>query len=326
MSIWTPRCRLWKATFSLYKFTGDNKTLKYVIHVGIHKTASTFLQRRFFPAIKGIRFCEGQRTHKRFMRYLIDTDDLEFSQFTAMELFENDSASVAPAPATLLSDEQLYGSAWDGCALRKRICDRLVTLFPEAQIVVVLRNQFDLLQSLYLQYVKTGGSAHWRDFLHAKVHPLIISDAYFKYGNYIAYLMKLFGNDRVTVLLYEDLKSDPIAYLNRWCDILGVEQNSWDQSILRCKENRSISPLVVPMMRFVNKFISSRRQPYLLLPRQLHPVFMKCMIICSNMLPQNSDTSFIPNRAAQEFLADCYESSRRLEQLIDRDLRGLGYP
>ena len=89
-------------------------------------------------------------------------------------------------------------------------------------MVVALRNPPEVLQTLYLQDVKTGGSAHWRAFLSSRRYPLVISPAYYKYGNYVAYLMETFGGDRVSVLLYEDFRTDPAGYLNSWCDILGI--------------------------------------------------------------------------------------------------------
>ena len=306
----------------------EKKTAKYIIHVGIHKTATTFLQRRFLPRLEGVRYCPMRETHEDFLNYVLSVDDLEFSVSRARRLFEKNFQLSKRGGPILLSDEQFYGSPWDGGASRKTICDRLASVFPGAHIVVVLRNQPDLLQSLYLQYIKTGGSAHWSTFLKSRRHPLIISDAYFKYGNYIAYLMETFGNERVTVLLYEDLKYDPAGYLNRWCNILGIGQNSWDEAILQYRENSSLSPTFVPVMRFMNKFASSTRQPYLLLPRWFHSQYSqyrRFKINCSGILPSKPDSEPIPTHAVEEFLKDCHESNRLLEQLINRDLGGLGY-
>jgi hypothetical protein len=267
-----------------------------------------------------------RNTYKHFLQYVLYVDDLEFKASKAREVLNQHLELPELDGPIVVSDEQFYGSPWDGCALRKRNSDRIAAIFPDAQIVVVLRNQRDVLQSLYLQYIKTGGSAHWGDFLKSKAHPLVTSCAYYKYGHYVNYLIDTFGKDRIKVLLYEDFELDPSGYLNQWCTILGIETNSWDKSILSYGDNPSISPSFVPVMRLTNKFTSSIRQPYLLLPRFSHKVTLKCMIKCSAFFRQKVRKWLIPVGAVEAFLVDCHESNRLLEQLINRDLGGLGYP
>ena len=297
--------------------------MRLYIHLGIHKTASTFLQNRFFPILSEIKYCNLRKDYNNFLEYFLSRDDLEFCPQQARNLLCN--GINLSDKKVLISDEQFYGNVWDGCALRNRHCTRLNETFSEATIIIVFRNQVDLLESLYLQYIKTGGSAHWTEFLKANKHPLILSTAYFKFGEYAANLIKLFGKDKVKILLYEDMKSQPVEYLNCWCTFLGVNDNTWDKKIIKKRDNFSLSPAFVNLMRFGNKFISSIRQPYLLVPIAFHDFYNRFFMKLSIFFPSRSNEAIIPHSACQKYLADCQASNKLLENIMHRDLSELGY-
>ena len=295
-----------------------------VIHVGLHKTGSSFLQRHFFPSLPGVQFVDRVAGHK-FLDYLRWEDDFVYSAAEARKIFDACCGRRQPGAVVLLSDEQYYGMPYNGCALRKRNVDRLAAIFPKSRIVVVLRNPRDMLESLYLQYIKAGGSANWRQFLEYRREFLFVSNAYFQYGYYIQYLHGLFGKDRVVVQLYEDFRSDPAAFLNSWCELLGTPPNSWDRALLDIRANPSIAPAVAPVMRFLNKFVSSPKQPFQLLPRVCYRVSNRLMLTCSKVFAGKGVKRVIPEQAAKQFLAPCRESNLLLEELIGTDLAPLGY-
>ena len=120
-----------------------------------------------------------------------------------------------------------------------------------------------------------------------------------------------------------------MSFLNHWCNILGVDVNSWDKNILKNKSNPSILPASVPIMRFTNKFISNPKQPF-----QLFPIFffwqVRRLILLLNYLPQglsnHTKKRAIPLEGVENFASVCHESNRLLEKLINRDLRSIGYP
>ena len=297
---------------------------KYIVHVGLPKTATKFLQRCFFPSLDNIYYCDPRTTHKKFAEYCHLAGDFIFDASYARDLFNANLKLEGSNRTRVFSQEGLYGDPWHGGALIKRNCDRIAAIFENPHVVIVLRNQPDFLQSLYHHYIKSGGTETWKTFLCSQEHPLIISPDYFMYGSYIQYLINVFGKDRVTVLFYEDFKRDAVAYLNQWCDILGVKREWWDKSILDRRENPSLSPALVPVMRFLNKFTSSSKHPNLLLPRNFHGGVKKVMMRLSARLP-HSGRPAIPQKAADEFLKDCHDSNRLLEEIVGRDLEPLGY-
>lgn len=307
------------------KMTKKGTTVEYFIHVGLPKTANNFLKERFFPTLKDLCLCDIKRSHKRFMDYFYFASDFEFDPSYARQLLRECSDPANAGSPHVISSEGFSGTPWNGAILRKRNFDRIAGIFEYPHIVVVLRNQADMLQSHYLHYIKHGATVPWRVFLRDQRHNLVWARDYLKYGYQVKYLIDIFGQDRVSVLFYEDFRREPIEYLNQWCDILGVERDSWDTSILNHRDNPSISPAFVPLVRFVSKLTSSSKHPYLLLPRSLHAPFWKLMTRLSAKLPRRKSSRAIPKDAADEFLKDCCDSNRLLEQIVGRDLEPLGY-
>lgn len=291
-----------------------------VVHLGLHKTATTFLQTRFFPGLAGIRYVPLRTGRPAFLDAVLRADALEFDPARALAALDP-PAGDGPV---VISDEQFYGLVWNGAEARGTTAERLARIFPGGRVILVLRNQPEQLQSLYLQYVKTGGTASPADFLSSKRHPLRLSPAYFRYASYVEHLRRLFGEPNVCVLLYEDMRADQEAFLGRLCEFLGVPDSGWDRGILGVRENVSLSSRLVTVMRLVNRLASSERNPFQLLPFRVQHTSRRALVRLSTRLPPGGPA--IPVASAVGFLAECAADNRRLADLLGRDLEALGYP
>src|SRR3990172_1551101 len=130
--------------------------IKYCIHIGLPKTGNKFLRRRFFPALRGIYYCEVETAFKEFMNYFRQVGDFEFDVSHAGKILDESSNASKYSLLHVLSDDVFSAFPWNGAVLRKRNCDRIAAIFEDPHVVIVLRNQFDMLQSHYLQYIKEG--------------------------------------------------------------------------------------------------------------------------------------------------------------------------
>ena len=232
------------------------------LHFGTHKTASTFMQKRFFPSLPGVHYCNCRTEYRRFLNQIINVEDFEFEASKALAEF-NSVAELDPALCQVLSDEMFYAPLfYNWYCFRGRGCERLSAVFPGARAAIVFRNQGDLARSMYQMFVRRGGSSSWENFLRHK-----IPSGYFSYFAYVCKMSELFGKDNVFVYFYEDFLRNPHDYLNRWCDMLGVPRDSWNESIIGKWENRGFAPSLIGIKRFTNRFISSRNQADLLFPR-----------------------------------------------------------
>lgn len=110
----------------------------FYFHVGLHKTASTYLQRFVFPRWPGIKYLR-YRNIEYFLRlaetekYLISSEGLSGATFAAL-------------------DERLRGLA------------RLAEMFPGANAIIGFRPHGGFVASLYSQYLRYGGDAPFEDF------------------------------------------------------------------------------------------------------------------------------------------------------------------
>lgn len=118
--------------------------------------------------------------------------------------------------------EALTGHSFDGPMDLVRIAQRLKALFPEARILIVIRKQGDLLESLYKQFVFSGGMLNFPNFLNCKTRHSRFDINFLKYDNVIAAYRKLFGPEQVEVLPYEMLRLDQQRFADRVCDFAGI--------------------------------------------------------------------------------------------------------
>src|SRR5690606_1735922 len=120
------------------------------LHIGLHKTASTFLQDLLFPSLHGVVYISRPFTilndHFNCLQYADDSlyDEKEIKLFFEEIDFDK----------LLISDENFCGKPVSlGYSNRSMIAKRLHSLFPDAEVIIFLRNQLDLLYSLYNQHV-----------------------------------------------------------------------------------------------------------------------------------------------------------------------------
>ena len=119
---------------------------RLIIHIGLHKTATTYLQYNFFSGLTKISYIHGSRF---------------FEQWKQQAAARNSSL--------LLSYEGFSGVAWNEDWKRgvpndhnwiTSFEDNIISLkqaFPNAIILVFFRKHQDLLISMYKQYIQEGG-------------------------------------------------------------------------------------------------------------------------------------------------------------------------
>ena len=151
-------------------------TDKVFIHVGFHKTGSTFLKNEVFPVIvkdnPGIRIISNE-------------------SFSGVQYMLRDS------------EPAFYLDVYDPF----RMARWLHYDFPDACVVVCLREKRSWKRSLYVQYVKKGGKLGfdvWNDHF---------SDIDFK--EYVGVLRDLFND--VYVCHYEQLRNNPDDFVRGLC-------------------------------------------------------------------------------------------------------------
>jgi len=223
-----------------------------VIHIGYHKTATTWLQRRLFGREDlGYRRLRLQQDGE-FVTHL---DDFEFDaercraqQEDALEACERDG--LVP----VFSHERLSGSPHSGGYDSRMLADRVLEVFPEARVLICIREQRAMILSCYAQYVKAGGPYSLHRYLHPRTRrrPGFRFD-YFAYDRLIAYYQERLGRNSVHVSCYEQLQDEPQVWIQDVTDFCGGEAppaSATDEVV-----NPSIGPTALATLRWLNPFV-----------------------------------------------------------------------
>lgn len=254
--------------------------MEVYVHLGIHKTGSSFLQKEFFPKYDG-KICFLNRSElSQFKAYVLTTDDFDFDSNKALGFFKDALGEKSDCERVIISDEEFYGNPYIASIDRKRNFDRLFEIFGDTlSCVVFLRNQQSLLNSLYNQYVKTGGTASFDKFLSYKKYPLNFSLSYLIYDKYISYLKKVLGDDKIKVYLYEDFLENKLETLN---DLNYFITNSHKDLSAIVDTNRKVNSSLkngnIPLLRMINKLTSSPKEPFLLLSLNFHKIIRRIFL------------------------------------------------
>ena len=254
--------------------------MKIYIHIGIHKTGSSFLQKEFFSKYKNEILFIDRANLLEFKSYILHTDDFVFQPKKALEIFKSILSNYEVCDCIVLSDEEFYGNPFIGVLDRKRNIDRLIAVFKKSlHVLMFIRNQQSLLDSLYKQYVKTGGTANFKNFINHKRYPLIFNINYLKYDKYLNYLKLKLGHSRIKLLLYEEFMNNKQGILQE-IDFF-IKNESSNYKFLPKKDikvNSSLKGGNIPVMRFFNKFTKSPKEPFLFLDIIFHKVFRAFLV------------------------------------------------
>lgn len=193
-------------------------------HVGLGKTASTYLQYAFFPKLKGINYI--QRTRYGQSKSIIKNAP-GVNHFVSREF-----------------DQQL-----------EKECQWFSADFPQARTIIILRRQDGWVASQYRRYVKNGGSLSFSEFFDvaddkgywhrkdAAFYPMLqILEKYFQHPP--------------LVLFHEDLKKTPWDFFDNLANYMGATYDKNDVSLAPIHSSYSEKQLKV--MRSIGKYLFSQ--------------------------------------------------------------------
>jgi hypothetical protein len=133
--------------------------MNLLIHIGLHKTATTWLQQSFFAVHPEVHLLNDYMNpwHDELTSYIIKSGE-DFSSAECRGIFQKriDKLPTSDKGAYVISSEELVGNPLSGGYNRGTIAKRLADTFPEAKIMITTRNQSDTLYSLHQQMIKMG--------------------------------------------------------------------------------------------------------------------------------------------------------------------------
>lgn len=224
--------------------------MRPLLHIGYHKTGTSWLQQCVFSNPEaGFTKIAGLRTLARANPFAFEPEGIR------AEVKRKIGRAQARDLIPVLSNERLSGHPHSGGYDSKIIADRLAAVFPNARVLVVIREQADMLTSIYKQYLKKGGAGSFRQYVTAPPDagrmPLFRFD-FLEYHRLVGYYQELFGATNVLVLPYELLATQPDVFLEQIGGFLGVPVTGrWEHQ----RVNVSPSALSLSLKRHAARWI-----------------------------------------------------------------------
>lgn len=230
-----------------------------VVHIGYHRSGSTFLQRSVFDPHPAIRNVPRRTVQHHFLR----PGGMDFDQHRCRAwLTEEVRHATDHDQQLVLSDEELSGNIHTGGGggyVTKEVAHRLRGAAPEATILIIIRNQLDMIESIYRQYVKRGGTLRLRGYLvdRGENHRLPgFRFRHLEYHRLIQLYVSLFGDQHVRVLPYERLQAEPAGFLGDLAESLDLPTLSAESSQ---PANPGFSPASLMLARASNRLYGRDR-------------------------------------------------------------------
>jgi Sulfotransferase family len=244
---------------------------RVAVHIGYHKTATTWFQQipfrnhpRIAPLLGGSEF--GVVASDDFLRQIIFQRDSDFNAANARALLgERADSLVTDSRDTLvISAERLSGHAASGGYDAVRIADRLHATVPGARIFWVLRHQVEAIRSEYKQIVLAGWPGSLRDTLAPapKMKTVGVDLAYWEYERLLSAYVDRFGRERVMVIDFGQFTRDRGHVLNDLARFLDIDPWSLSGDQLTTRMNEGESDRHTRLRQLFNHFTATELNPF----------------------------------------------------------------
>lgn len=239
-----------------------------VFHIGYHKTATTWLQAGYFSEHPKILLVADYRKpwQDEYLSYLIQTSEKTFSVRQCQTFFEKrlDALSDVDNKVLVTSAERLSGHPYSGGYDSFILANRINSCFPKSKIIIGIRNQAEMIISVYKQLVEEGYPGTFNDLINsASWKGTTFSLEMYKYDLLIGKYFDLFSKNNVLVLVYEELLKGRVEYIKRlsnFLDIAYFEPSNFYETTKKSRSDKEISAT-----RLLNHFRKTELNPFPLL-------------------------------------------------------------
>ncbi|MEP4534824.1 MAG: hypothetical protein ABJ004_17155 [Cyclobacteriaceae bacterium] len=286
-----------------------------IVHIGYPKTATTFLQWEVFPRLENYNYIDYHSAHNIFLD-LIYLDDLDYEEGKVRKLLSDKLREGD----NLISYEALSGAPFKFKGLnRSNVPARLKALGFD-KVIITVRDQVSILDSMYRQYVVQGGTMKFQDFVdvEGKWNPYLRSFnlSYLKYDRLVERYFDVFGRANVLILRQEWLKTDPRKFEELLCEFTG-DKIEFGQSK---QANQSLTNVSIKLLRVINHFTYNSERPSQLISKRISTklVWKLFAVVLDPFFFSlfSSRKTFLTDTYIQ-FVKEYYrESNKRLESLI----------
>ena len=301
-----------------------------LFHVGYHKTASSWLQQRFFVDQSNSFELVGAKNREARQK-IVWPSPLQFIADDVREHYAEQLQIInSRGGSAVFSDERYSGNPFSGGFDSKEIANRIHQTFPETRILIVVREQREMIYSTYDEYIREGGACSLMNFLRPKTRYCtpMFRFTHFEYDHLAQYYARLFRPENLLVLPFEMFKEDGTQFLSRIAQFCGASAGSLPDLAETVNPSRPtallgiqrrLNPFLVRDDLNANSIFAVPRARYYLLP---------WIQRVARLVPQtiNHALKSKMQSAIQREVKDMYgDSNRKLQTMVDFDLARYGY-
>ena len=305
-----------------------------LVHIGYHKTGTTWLQKTLFSAKSSVFFpLSPAGKPKALGRHFVwDKDGNLLSPFESNKSLILQEIETALHGKNLkdrtpvISNERLSGNPHCGGFDTKLIADRIKDCLPNAKIFCVIREQKEMILSTYFQYLRAGGIDSLKEYLTRPYDGRRpgFAPSHLNYVDLISYYYQIFSDDNVLVLPYEMLKNNPESFVKSIRVFVAKDSpdNADDWAIAY---NKRLDDSILPRFPFLNLFLrksSVNAYSPLYIPKTIK------LLRATNWMIRGNDRAYIKKlrNLIDSIIQDRYvASNKKLSGIIGINLYEYGY-
>ncbi len=306
------------------------KKPKLLIHLGYHKTATTFWQQQVFKSASFNLIDRKQVQQQLLSKTPYSYKSNQFNQWLEKHL--------VAGQINVISDEEFSGNihtGGNGRSITYEVIERLSKItVADVYVLVFFRAQPAMIESCYRHYVKNGGCFKLKDYIFsenkgARRHRFpAFSLEHLQYHDVVEHLYRGFNSNQVLTLPYELFVQDPELVYSKLSSLLSIElflqQESNNSRII----NKSLSNLSLILARISNRF--STRDPIcrnsIIDLGVITPAFRLIYKWIDRVLPESWIYHKLLSKELDNYVINYFsESNRHLELLLGYKLEKYGY-
>jgi len=205
---------------------------RLILHIGAHKTGTSYLQRVFFRNRKllaqhGIHYPDlgPNPAHHILSAPWIDIPEIPASHYGKGGpdgLWQRFVDSHADLPGTVFLSGEPFSR---GAPQKVDMPDlaRRLSRFEDVRVVYTVRGQPELVQSIWLQVAKTVSPPPFRAFLRGAMQIRMGSGLWLDHGDVLDHVLTGFAPEQVTLLDYDTIRRGPGGVTQAFLDLIGSD-------------------------------------------------------------------------------------------------------
>lgn len=232
---------------------------KLFLHIGLHKTGTSSIQESLIQN-KDNLVKEGilYPNHIKIFDNILNTDffNIKLADKCATELENISKSKKNTIKKIIISNEAFSGNPFDGYKKLKIIVKYLSKISEkfETKIILYLRRQDKLIESLYIQSIKDGKTALFNDFIKTLKYDSL------NWSNYIKIWMQHFSKNQLIIRMYDKKKfKDGNIVTDFAC---ALESKSLKNDITFYEENKGYSQASLEIAQMLNQYLNGYEKRY----------------------------------------------------------------